>query len=122
MIRRKRLLAITLTLAISNLTLGSVAFGRSPYQPRQELKTVASDILEAPAFQPEAVTQAQAFLQTQEAAQTVKEYSPQELEELRSKFLELIDGVKKFADLVLSDNPELSGKLEQARKQFEQFS
>ena len=122
MIRRKRLLAITLTLAISNLTLGSVAFGRSPSRPRQELKTVASDILEASAFQPEAVTQAQTFLQTQEAAQTVKEYSPQELEELRSKFLELIDGVKKFADLVLSDNPELSGKLDQARKQFEQFS
>ena len=51
-----------------------------------------------------------------------KQYPPAELEQLRSKLLELVDTVKEYSDLLLSENPELTGKLEAVRKQFEQYS
>src|SRR4030095_4789496 len=51
-----------------------------------------------------------------------KQYPPAELEQLRSKLLELVDTVKEYSDLLLSENPELTGQLAAARKQFEQYT
>ena len=122
MTSRNRILAITLTLAISNLMFGSVVFGHRPSPFKKDSKTVTSGTSEATASLHEAITEAEASPQTQEAARAVKEYPPEELEQLRSKFLELTDTVKQFADLILYDDDELKGKLDQARKQFEQFT
>src|SRR5207253_8685659 len=57
-----------------------------------------------------------------QGTQVEKQYPPEELEQLRGKLLELVDTVKEYSDLLLPDNPELGGKLDAARKQFEQFS
>src|SRR5438105_1389878 len=53
--------------------------------------------------------------------QIEKQYPPEELEQLRSKLLELVDAVKEYSDLLLPDNSEFAGKLDAARKQFEQY-
>ena len=65
---------------------------------------------------------APSLFQTPQARQVEKQYPPEELEQLRSKLLELVDTVKEYSDLLLPDNPEFAGKLDAARKQFEQFS
>src|SRR5437016_5013423 len=65
---------------------------------------------------------APSLFQTPQARQVEKQYPPEELEQLRSKLLELVDTVKEYSDLILPDNPEFAGKLDAARKQFEQFS
>ena len=65
---------------------------------------------------------APSLFQTPQARQVEKQYPPEELEQLRSKLLELVDTVKEYSDLLLPDNPEFAGKLDAARKQFEQYS
>lgn len=111
--RTNRLVAITLTLATSNLLAGSSIFGagRSEKQRPQTAQRMELSKTE---------TTAQLF----ETAPSANErrYPPEEIEQLRSKLLELVDTVKEFSDLLLPDNPELVGKLAAARKQFEQYS
>src|SRR5439155_13879725 len=65
---------------------------------------------------------APSLFQTPLGRQVEKQYPPEELEQLRGKLLELVDTVKEYSDLLLPDNPEFAGKLDAARKQFEQFS
>jgi hypothetical protein len=122
MTSRNRIVALALALAISNLTFGSVGFGHRHSPLKQESRTVALGTNEATTLLHEAVTQARARPQTRDTAPTATQYSAQELEDLRGKFLELIETVKLFADLILYDNSELRGKLDQARTQFEQFT
>src|SRR5437660_2842707 len=113
MTRMNRLLAIALTIAISNLMAGSLIFGagRSKKQKPQTARKMELSKTETPA---------QLFQTPQGASE--KQYPREELEQLRSKLLELVDTVKDYSDLLLPDNPELTGKLEAARKQFEQYS
>jgi hypothetical protein len=108
-----RLLAIALTIAISNLMAGSLIFGagRSEKQEPQTARKMELSKTETPA----------PLFQTTQGAYE-KQYASEELEQLRSKLLELVDTVKEYSDLILSENPELIGKLEAARKQFEQYS
>jgi hypothetical protein len=107
-----RLLAITLTIAISNLMFGSLIFaaGRSKKQNPQTPRKTELNQTETP----------DSLFQTQGASE--KQYPPAELEQLRSKLLELVDTVKEYSDLILSENPELTGKLAAVRKQFEQYT
>jgi hypothetical protein len=63
----------------------------------------------APAFQTKGV-------------QSGKQHTPEELEELRAKFLEFTDTVQQFTDLVSPETPELSKRLADARTQFEHFT
>jgi hypothetical protein len=108
-----RLLAITLTIAISNLMAGSLIFGagRSKKQNPQTTRKTELNQTETP----------DPLFQTPQGA-SEKQYPPEELEQLRSKLLELVDTVKEYSDLILSENPELTGKLTAVRKQFEQYS
>lgn len=113
MTRMNRLLAIALTITISNLMAGSLIFGagRSEEQKPQTDRKMELSKTETPS----------PLFQTPQDAYE-KQYPPEELEQLRSKLLELVDTVKEYSDLILSENPELSGKLAAARKQFEQYS
>jgi hypothetical protein len=113
MTRMNRLLAITLTIAISNLMAGSLIFGagRSKKQKPETTRKTELGQTETP----------DSLFQTPQGA-AEKQYPPAELEELRSKLLELVDTVKEYSDLLLSENPELSGKLTAVRKQFEQYT
>ena len=113
MTRKNRLLAITLTIAISNLTTGSLIFGagRSKTQKPQTTRKTELNQTEIP----------DPLFQTPQGA-SEKQYPPEELEQLRSKLLELVDTVKEYSDLLLSENPELTGKLTAVRKQFEQYT
>ena len=113
MTRTNRLLAITLTIAISNLMFGSLIFGagRSKKQKPQTNRKTELNQTETP----------DSLFQTPQGANE-KQYPPAELEQLRSKLLELVDTVKEYSDLILSENPELTGKLEAVRKQFEQYT
>jgi len=108
-----RLLAITLTIAISNLMFGSLIFGagRSKKQKPQTARKTELNQTETP----------YSLFQTPQGA-SEKQYPPAELEQLRSKLLELVDTVKEYSDLILSENPELTGKLAAVRKQFEQYT
>jgi hypothetical protein len=108
-----RLLAITLTIAISNLMAGSLIFGagRSKKQKPQTTRKTELGQTETP----------DSLFQTPQGA-SEKQYPPAELEQLRSKLIELVDTVKEYSDLLLTENPELTGKLEAVRKQFEQYS
>ena len=115
MTSRNRILAITLTLAIANLSLGSVIFGARSSSPKKGI-SVVSESTQSPARASETMPQ------IQDDPQTGKQYSTEELEGLRSKFLELVDTLKQFSDLILPGNEEISTKLEIARKQFEQFT
>lgn len=113
MTRMNRLLAITLTIAISNLMAGSLIFGagRSKKQKPQTTRKTELNQTETP----------DSLFQTPQGA-SEKQYPPEELEQLRSKLLELVDTVKDYSDLLLSENPELTGKLAAVRKQFEQYT
>jgi hypothetical protein len=50
------------------------------------------------------------------------QYSPEELELLRGKFLELLDSVKELADLVVPDDVDSTIKLTKAKEHYEQMS
>lgn len=113
--RKNRLLAISLVLAISNLTFGNLIFAAGPSARRSEKKTsVRTESSEVGA--------STSGLQTQERNQAERQYSAEQLEELRGKFLELVDTVREFSDLILPDNTDLATKLDEARRQFEQFT
>ena len=113
MTRMNRLLAITLTIAIINLMAGSLIFGagRAKKQKPQTTRKTELGQTETP----------DSLFQTPQGA-AEKQYPPAELEQLRSKLLELVDTVKEYSDLLLWENPELTGKLAAVRKQFEQYT
>ncbi len=113
MTRMNRLLAIALTIAVSNLMAGSLIFGAGRSE-KQEPKTARKIELS------KTETSATLFQTPQGASE--KQYPSEELEQLRSKLLELVDTIKDYSDLILPENPELTDKLEVARKQFEQYS
>src|SRR5437870_1410786 len=108
-----RLLAITLTVAISSLMFSGVSLGVHASPRKQEPKIVKPVPDEPDPFTPVPRTQDNP---------TGKQYSPEQLEELRSNLLELVDTVKEFSDLLLPEKSDLAKQLEQARKQFEQYS
>jgi tetratricopeptide (TPR) repeat protein len=105
--RMNRLLAIGLIFATSNVMAGSLIFGAGRSE-KQKPQSASKTETAAPLFQTQRTDE--------------KQYPAEELEQLRSKLLELVDTVKEYSDLLLPDNPELTGKLEAARKQFEQYS
>jgi hypothetical protein len=108
-----RLLAIALTIAICNLMAGSLIFGAGRSKKQQPQTTRKTELNQTETPDP--------LFQTPQGA-SEKQYPPAELEQLRSKLLELVDTVKEYSDLLLSENPELGGKLTAVRKQFEQYT
>jgi|ERR1051326_755293 hypothetical protein len=111
--RLDRLLAITLTVAISSLMFSGLSRDAYASPKKQKPKIVKTVPDEPDPFTPVPRTG---------DSPTGKQYSPEQLEELRSKLLELVDTVKEFSDLLLPEKSDLANQLEQARKEFEQYS
>jgi len=107
-----RLLATTLTIALGTVSFGNAISRVNVLPERSTRAAVALDRTNySDVFAPPAGTQ-----------EPAKQYSTEQLEELRTKLIELVDTVKDFSDLILPDDVAAAGKLAAAKKQFQGYT